>query len=312
MCGIGALLDPAGSAPADAGRRMTAALRHRGPDGDGVRRSARRRSSTPAWRSSTSRAATSRSISEDGAVTRDRQRRDLQPPRAARASSRRRATASRPRSDCEVVVHGYEEHGDGLRAPAERDLRLRALGRPRERGWSPRATRSASSRSTGARDGRRVALASEVGALLAAGLVEPRVDRVALDHYLACRFVPAPRTLFDGRLEAAARVAARRRARTGRPRDHELPRGARAAARRASPGRRARRRARGPLHRRGRAPDDVRRPLRRLPQRRRRLGGDRRRDGAALRRAPATFTIGFPGHGDVLDEREYAAAVGAS
>ena len=38
MCGIGALLDPTGSAPADAGRRMTAALHHRGPDGDGVRR----------------------------------------------------------------------------------------------------------------------------------------------------------------------------------------------------------------------------------------------------------------------------------
>ena len=31
MCGIGALLDPAGTAPADAGARMTAALRHRGP-----------------------------------------------------------------------------------------------------------------------------------------------------------------------------------------------------------------------------------------------------------------------------------------
>ena len=47
-------------------------------------------------------------------------------------------------------------------------------------------------------DGRRVALASEVGALIAAGLVTPEVDRVALDHFLACRFVPAPRTLFEG------------------------------------------------------------------------------------------------------------------
>jgi asparagine synthase (glutamine-hydrolysing) len=28
--------------------------------------------------------------------------------------------------------------------------------------------------------------------------VQPEVDRVALDHYLACRFVPSPRTLFRG------------------------------------------------------------------------------------------------------------------
>ena len=49
----------------------------------------------------------------------------------------------------------------------------------------------------------------------------PAVDRVALDHYLACRFVPSPRTLFEGvrKLPPAStlvveqrRCAARRRA----------------------------------------------------------------------------------------------------
>ena len=38
MCGIGAILDPAGAARSDAAQRMVEALRHRGPDGDGVRR----------------------------------------------------------------------------------------------------------------------------------------------------------------------------------------------------------------------------------------------------------------------------------
>src|SRR6266550_3010099 len=38
MCGIGALLDPAGTIPADAARRMVEELRHRGPDGDAVKR----------------------------------------------------------------------------------------------------------------------------------------------------------------------------------------------------------------------------------------------------------------------------------
>ena len=39
-------------------------------------------------------------------------------------------------------------------------------------------------------DGRGIAVASEIGALLAAGLVRAEVDEVALDHFLACRFVP--------------------------------------------------------------------------------------------------------------------------
>src|SRR5918992_1871356 len=38
MCGIGAILDPAGSTAPEAGQRMVDALRHRGPDGEGVRR----------------------------------------------------------------------------------------------------------------------------------------------------------------------------------------------------------------------------------------------------------------------------------
>jgi len=40
--------------------------------------------------------------------------------------------------------------------------------------------------------------ASEVRALLAGGLVAPRLDRVALSEYLAYQSLPAPRTLVDG------------------------------------------------------------------------------------------------------------------
>ena len=98
-----------------------------------------------------------------------------------------------------MVVHAYEEHGLDCVPPPERHLRLRALGRPRA-ATRGRATSSASSRSTGARTGAaRLRLASEIGALIAADMVRPAVDRVALDHYLlACRFVPSPRTLFEG------------------------------------------------------------------------------------------------------------------
>ena len=101
-------------------------------------------------------------------------------------------------------------------------------------------------------DGRRVALASEVGALLAAGLVRAEVDRVALDHFLACRFVPAPRTLFAGvqKLPPASVLTVDEGA---PPRVTQLPRGARAPSIDGVGDDGARARARRALRRRGRA-----------------------------------------------------------
>ena len=133
-------------------------------------------------------------------------------------------------SDSEVVVHAYEEHGadfvrhlNGIFAFVLWDDRERRLVAARDAfGVKPLYWWS---------DGRRVALASEIGALLAAGLVQPAVDRVALDHYLACRFVPAPRTLFEGIRSCRAASTARGRGR-GQPARDELARAARRAARR--------------------------------------------------------------------------------
>ena len=196
MCGIGALLDPGGSAPADAGRRMTAALHHRGPDGDGVRRIG------PATLAHTRLAIIDVAggdqplDSEDGAVTAIVNG-EIYNHRELRAELEAAGHTFATHSDSEVVVHGYEQHGadfvrrlNGIFAFAVWDNRLGRLVCARDPfGVKPLYWRS---------DGRRVAVASEVRALLAAGLAEPRVDRVALDHYLACRFVPAPRTLFEG------------------------------------------------------------------------------------------------------------------
>jgi len=154
-------------------------------------------------------------------------------------------------------------------------------------------------------DGRRVAVASEVGALLSAGLTAARVDRIALDHYLACRFVPSPRTLFQGisKLPAASSLVAEAE---GSPRVESWrePPGepfeagdAELAAQLAE-----------------RYADAVERHMMSdVPYGAFLSGGV---DSAAIVAAmklrapepPTTFTIGFPGHGDVLDERELAAA----
>ncbi len=171
-------------------------------------------------------------------------------------------------------MHAYEEHGldcvrhlNGIFAFALWDEREKRLVAARDAfGVKPLYWWS---------DGRRVALASEIGALLAAGLVQPEVDRTALDHYLACRFVPSPRTLFEGvqKLPPASLLVVQEH---GQSSGDELARAARSPARRGRR-RRARRPARRALHRRGRAPDDVRRAVWRLPLRRRRQrrGGGR-------------------------------------
>ena len=279
MCGIGALLDPAGRhrpTPAGAWPRRCAIA---GPTATASARSARRRSPTPGWRSSTWRAATSRCTPRTA--------------RSPRSSTARSTTTLDLRAELEAagphVRHPLGLRGGGarlrgvrrgLRAAAQRHLRLRALGRPARPPRGRARPVRASSRSTGAPTGGAWRWPPRCGALLAAGLAEPRVDPVALDHYLACRFVPAPRTLFEGISKLRGRLARWSSPRTAARRD-ELPRGARSAAR--GPDERgARGRAGRALHRRGGAPDDVRRPLRRVPQRRRGLRRHRRRDGQPL------------------------------
>lgn len=303
MCGIGALLDPAGSAPADAGRRMTAALRHRGPDGDGVRRIG------PATLAHTRLAIIDVAggdqplDSEDGAVTAIVNG-EIYNHLELRAELEAEGHTFATHSDSEVVVHGYEQHGtgfvrrlNGIFAFALWDDRAGRLVCARDPfGVKPLYWRS---------DGRRVAVASEVRALLAAGLAEPRVDRVALDHYLACRFVPAPRTLFEGisKLPPATVLTA------------ETDQPAQVTSYREAPGPTLSELTGDELvgELADRFTDAVERQMMSdVPYGAFLSGGV---DSAAIAAAmaqrsgapPTTFTIGFPGHGAELDEREYAA-----
>ena len=264
MCGIGAILDPAGTSGQHAAERMVEALRHRGPDGEALRRIG------PVALAHTRLAIIDVAggdqplDSEDGNVTAIVNG-EIYNHRDLRAELEQRGHRWATNSDSEVVVHAYEEHGvdcvrrlNGIFAFVIWDEREQRLVAARDAfGVKPLYWWT---------DGRRVALASEIGALIARRARDAGVDRVALDHYLACRFVPAPRTLFEGisKLPAASTLVVE----AGRPR-----RGSRAGASR--PARRsARRTTSSPaqlaerVRRRRGAPDDVRRPVRRLP-----LGG---------------------------------------
>jgi len=302
MCGIGAILDPAGTSGQDAAERMVEALRHRGPDGDALRRIG------PLALAHTRLAIIDVAggdqplDSEDGRVT-VVVNGEIYNHRELREGLEARGHRWATNSDSEVILHAYEEHGvdcvrhlNGIFAFALWDDRERRLVAARDAfGVKPLYWWS---------DGRRVALASEIGALLAAGLARPEVDRIALDHYVACRFVPSPRTLFQGinKLPPASTLVVEE---DGSPRVtswREAP-----AAPLSAPGDELA----GQLAER--FTDAVERQMMSdVPYGAFLSGGvDSAGVVAAMKlRAPApptTFTIGFPGHGDVLDERRLAA-----
>jgi asparagine synthase (glutamine-hydrolysing) len=103
----------------------------------------------------------------------------------------------RTRSDTEAIVHAYEQWGDdcvhrfrGMFAFALWDQRRRRLLLVRDRlGIKPLYW---------TRVGDRLLFASEIKALVASGLYEPRVHETALPELLATRGVAGEETLFEG------------------------------------------------------------------------------------------------------------------
>jgi len=100
-------------------------------------------------------------------------------------------------SDCETILHLYEEHGDefvrhlnGMFAFALWDARRRRLLVGRDRlGIKPVYLY---------RDAKRLIFASEAKAILALPGAEPALDAAALSSYLALGYVPAPQSIFRG------------------------------------------------------------------------------------------------------------------
>jgi asparagine synthase (glutamine-hydrolysing) len=101
------------------------------------------------------------------------------------------------RSDSEVVLHLYEQYGDAFAERLEGMFgfalwdggrRRLLLGRDRL-GIKPLYYLE---------DSGRLYFASEAKALLAAGVVPARIDREALQQYLALGYTPAPYSMFNG------------------------------------------------------------------------------------------------------------------
>lgn len=117
--------------------------------------------------------------------------------RELRSELERLGCRFRTASDTEVIVQAYEQWGrdafarlNGMFAIALWDRARSTLLLARDPlGIKPLYVHD---------DGRRLAFASEVRALVAGGVLTPRLDADYLADYLAFGFVPAPATLFAG------------------------------------------------------------------------------------------------------------------
>lgn len=215
MCGLGGIVVFDGPPPEkEQLRRMGEALRHRGPDAEGTYLDI---AASPAVGLVHRRlsiidlsvVADQPLPNEDGSVQ------ALLNGEIYNFQELRRELADRHRfrshGDTEVLVHGYEDWGDevvsrldGMFAIALWDGAKRRLLLARDAfGKKPLYY---------ACDGRRLVFASEVKALLAAG-VPAEMAEENLGEYLAFGYVPTPRTLFRGirKLEPASLLIADQR-----------------------------------------------------------------------------------------------------
>jgi asparagine synthase (glutamine-hydrolysing) len=197
MCGIAGYLDRAAAGPPHVARvrTMMDRLGHRGPDAAGLHADGpvllgHRRLSIIDLRPEANQPL----ASEDGTIVLVANG-EIYNFVELRAGLERRGHIFRSRSDCEVIVHLYEEEGvdcllqlRGMFALALWDARRRRLLLARDRAGEKPLYYAA-------RDG-CLWLASELGALAAALPWRPALDLDAVEHYLTLQYVPAPLTAY--------------------------------------------------------------------------------------------------------------------
>ena len=100
-------------------------------------------------------------------------------------------------SDTEVLVHGYEQWGEGLLERLNGMFAFALLDRPRGQLLLAR-DRMGIKPLHYAIDGRRLVFASELKALLCDAALHKGIDAAALDQYLALEYVPSPGCIVRG------------------------------------------------------------------------------------------------------------------
>lgn len=117
--------------------------------------------------------------------------------RALRRELRSRGHRLASEGDTEAIVHLYEERGVDFPAQLRGMFAIAVWDAPRRRLVLTRDRMGVKPLYYALTPG-GLAFASEIKSLIAGGLVEPRLDPLAAELYLAYGYVPGPRTLFAG------------------------------------------------------------------------------------------------------------------
>lgn len=128
----------------------------------------------------------------------------------------------RTNSDTEVIVHAYEEYGDDCVAHLQGMFSFAIWDKKRRRLLAAR-DRFGKKPFNYYWDGKKLIFGSEIKSLLKAAIPK-EIDTVALDEYLTYRYVPTPRTIFQGvRKLPAAHILTYENGRVAIRRYWELP-----------------------------------------------------------------------------------------
>jgi asparagine synthase (glutamine-hydrolysing) len=195
MCGICGILETNGSPVEEAVlRSMTAAIAHRGPDGDGIHLQG------PVGLGHRRLAIIDPECGAQPMCNEDRSvwvtyNGEIYNFKEIRSELQKTGHVFRTKSDTEMVVHAYEEWGKdclkrfrGMFAFAVADFRCRELFLARDPlGIKPLYYFF---------NGNTFMFASEIQALRTVSAVEWKIDLQAVDQYLYLQYIPAPRTIF--------------------------------------------------------------------------------------------------------------------
>jgi len=196
MCGIAGIIGGGHSTDflRDRVAGMCAAMRHRGPDGEGLYvRDGVALGHVRLAIIDLSEAGAQPLANEDGSLQLVVNG-EIYNYRNLRHSLEKQGHCFRSRSDSEVILHLYEEYGDNCLQHLDGMFALALWDGPRRHLLLARDRFGIKPLYVG-RNGDAIVFASELTALLASGLVEHVIDPIALYAYTAFSYIPSPRSM---------------------------------------------------------------------------------------------------------------------